>query len=154
LDNLPTAGIAVSPNPLAYARGSVGAPNCYRAATVRKRVRFTDSPEFCGFAALWGRMASCGRVALGLPVPRRVGKLTGPRQQDAGCQGYPLGSAGCHPVGTALRATKGVENPRRPITNPITNRSPHAIRPHIRSSQHEVFDRALQSRAPLEDPSC
>ena len=35
----PAAGIAASPNPLAYARGSVGARsyrNCYRAATVRE----------------------------------------------------------------------------------------------------------------------
>jgi hypothetical protein len=28
--------------------------------------RFTDWPEFCGFAALWGKMASCGRLVIGL----------------------------------------------------------------------------------------
>ncbi len=33
------------------------------------------------------------------------------------------------------------ENSHTPITDLITNRSPNAIRPHLRPSQYEVFDR-------------
>src|SRR5580698_10488214 len=40
------SGIAASPNPLAYARGSVGALNCYRAATVREWVRSSNAAAF------------------------------------------------------------------------------------------------------------
>jgi hypothetical protein len=38
----------------------------------------------------------------------------------------------------ALRAIQGDEIPQMPTTN----RPPDAIRPHMRSSQYEVFDRA------------
>src|ERR1700733_12316943 len=42
--------------------------------------------------------------------------------------------------------TQGHENLHRPTTNQITNRPPHAIRPHMRF--HGVFDPAPQT-APL-----
>ncbi len=50
------------------------------------------------------------------------------------------------PVRTSLRANNGDENSRGPITNPITNRPPDAIRSHMRSSQHEAADTRRRRR--------